>query len=196
MSNKSILLFDGVHCYLETDGTAYLKLDDVARGLGFTTVATSGNEVIRWSRVRNYLKEFGFSQEVGKDAFIPEQIFYKLAMKANNDVAKTFQDKIAYDILPAIRKTGSYTVSSKEKEYQPKATSVGEVASLLKPVIRVMEKQGSRPYKIASQTERTLNQFGIETIPDFVEEPKEEEKKIKQMKLKYIAVADEDGSDN
>lgn len=58
------------------------------------------------------------------------------------------------------------------KSYSTKATSAGEVASLLKPVIRVMEKQGSRPYKVASQTERTLNQFGIETIPDFVELPK------------------------
>ena len=37
----------GVECY-EENGTAYLKLESVARGLGFTTVATSGNEVVRW----------------------------------------------------------------------------------------------------------------------------------------------------
>lgn len=33
MAEQSILTFDGVHCYLEADGTAYLKLEDVARGL-------------------------------------------------------------------------------------------------------------------------------------------------------------------
>ncbi len=32
----------GVECY-EKDGTAYLKLETVARGLGFTQIAKSGN---------------------------------------------------------------------------------------------------------------------------------------------------------
>ena len=43
-------------------GGAYLKLEDVARGLGFTTVATSCNEVIRWARVRQYLADLGVVQ--------------------------------------------------------------------------------------------------------------------------------------
>lgn len=170
MTKKDVLTLDGVHCYLEADGTAYLKLEDVARGLGFTTVATSGNEVVRWSRVRKYLEQFDIPT-CGDDDYIPEQIFYMLAMKANNEIAKVFQRKIAYEIIPAIRKTGGYTVPGHEKEYQTKATSAGEVASLIKPVVRVMEKQGSRPYKVAQQTEKTLNQFGIETIPGFVELP-------------------------
>ena len=172
MTKQNVLTFDGVHCYLEADGTAYLKLEDVARGFGFTTVATSGNKVVRWSRVKKYLEEFGVSQDVGKDSYIPEQIFYKLAMKASNEVATSFQDKIAYEILPAIRKTGSYIEpGGKEKVFQSKATSAGEVSDLIKTVNRVMERQGSRPYKVAQQTEKTLNQFGIETIPDFVELP-------------------------
>lgn len=28
--------------------------------IGFTFIATSGNEVIRWNRARNYLQEFSF----------------------------------------------------------------------------------------------------------------------------------------
>lgn len=67
--------------------------------------------------------------------------------------------------------------------YQPKATSAGEVASLIKPVISVMNKQGSKPYKVAKQVELTLNQFGIATIPDFVEKPK---KKVKQLAIAFI----------
>lgn len=39
-----IMTISGIDCY-EQDGTAYLKLEAVARGLGFTTVATSGNAV-------------------------------------------------------------------------------------------------------------------------------------------------------
>ena len=33
---------------------------------------------------------------------------YKLAFKANNDVAENFQDWLAVDVIPKIRKTGSY----------------------------------------------------------------------------------------
>ena len=53
-NNLTPVLISGVSCY-EHDGTAYLKLEDVARGLGFTEVAASGNECIRWRTVRKYL---------------------------------------------------------------------------------------------------------------------------------------------
>lgn len=43
--NLTPILISGVSCY-EQDGTAYLRLEDVARGLGFTKKADSGNEVV------------------------------------------------------------------------------------------------------------------------------------------------------
>ena len=101
MDELQILTIDGVSCY-EEDGTAYLKLEDVARGLGFTTIAASGNEVIRWNTVHRYLNNLGVAtscngatyKEMCPD-FIPENIFYRLAMKAKNEVAEKFQAKVA-----------------------------------------------------------------------------------------------------
>ena len=58
MSEMQIMNIQGVECY-EKGGTAYLKLDAVARGLGFTRTANSGNEVVRWETVRKYLSELG-----------------------------------------------------------------------------------------------------------------------------------------
>lgn len=117
MNELAILNINGVECF-EKDGTAYLKLETVARGLGFTRTAASGNEVIRWERVYGYLKELGVptsghedSQPVGKDGFpeyIPENIFYRLAMKAKNEAAEAFQAKIADEVIPSIRKHGGY----------------------------------------------------------------------------------------
>lgn len=104
---NEIMTINGIECY-EQNGTAYLKLEAVARGLGFTTVATSGNEVVRWKRVEEYLRDLGFSQEVAKDSFIPENIFYRLAMKAKNEAAEHFQAKVADEIIPSIRKHGAY----------------------------------------------------------------------------------------
>jgi prophage antirepressor-like protein len=100
---------DGMQCY-EKDGTAYLNLETVARGLGFTQTAASGNEVVRWERVNKYLNELGVP--ISGDKFIPENIFYRLAMKAKNATAEAFQAKVADEIIPAIRKTGGYVADA------------------------------------------------------------------------------------
>ncbi|MEK5108559.1 ORF6C domain-containing protein [Cytobacillus sp. FSL K6-0129] len=82
-------------------------LEQVARCLGFTTVAKSGNVTVRWSRVNSYLKKYVL-QDLAKGDFIPEPLVYKLAFKASNEVAEKFQDWLAIEVIPQIRKTGSY----------------------------------------------------------------------------------------
>lgn len=90
----------------EVNGVVYLDVEQAALGLGISFVAKSGNEVVRWERVRKYLN----SPEVEKGGFITEAQFYKLAFKANSKAAERFTDWVAEEVLPAIRKTGSYTV--------------------------------------------------------------------------------------
>lgn len=109
---NEIMTIGGVSCY-EKDGVAWLNLEAVARGLGFTQTAASGNEVVRWERVRKYLSEFGIPTS-GYDGYIPENIFYRLAMKAKNETAERLQALVADEIIPSIRKTGMYMSGSKE----------------------------------------------------------------------------------
>lgn len=104
---NDIINISGVDCY-EKDGTAYLRLDTVARGLGFVKKADSGNEVVNWTRVRGYLADLGVVQKCTTGDFIPENIFYRLAMKAKNAAAEAFQAKIADEVIPSIRKHGAY----------------------------------------------------------------------------------------
>jgi prophage antirepressor-like protein len=107
---NELTVIQNVRGYMKDD-TAYLNLEDVARGLGFTTVATSGNECVRWARVEEYLNSFGYTiSEPCQSAYIPENIFYRLAMKAKNETAEKFQALVADEILPSIRKTGSYSI--------------------------------------------------------------------------------------
>lgn len=120
---NEIITISGVSCY-EKDGTAYLSLEAVARGLGFIRIAASGNEVVRWETVRKYLHELSVptswhadSPQVGKEGlpdFIPENIFYRLAMKAKNEAAEKFQAKIADEVIPSIRKYGGYIAGQDE----------------------------------------------------------------------------------
>nr|DAG59997.1 MAG TPA: KilAC domain protein [Caudoviricetes sp.] len=130
-NNISPVLISGVSCY-EQDGTVYLKLDDVARGLGFTqTQNKNGTEYtsIRWETIYRYLEKFGFPNKLGKDNYIPENVFYRLAMKANNPVAEKFQALVADEIIPSIRKTGGYIAgqeSMSDSELMAKALLVAK----------------------------------------------------------------------
>lgn len=109
-SMNEIMNIGGVDCY-EKDGTAYLKLEAVARGLGFTTTQNVGGTEyvnVRWKRVEEYLEEIGFATNGKRPDFIPENIFYRLAMKAKNETAERFQALVADEIIPSIRKHGAY----------------------------------------------------------------------------------------
>lgn len=107
---KELMNVQGVSCY-EENGTAYLRLEDVARGLGFTQTQTkNGIEYtsIRWETINRYLEDIGFPNKLGKESYIPENIFYRLAMKAKNETAEKFQALVADEIIPSIRKHGAY----------------------------------------------------------------------------------------
>lgn len=115
MSN--LLCIGGVRGY-EENGVAHLHIEDVARGLGFERTELKNDveyKSIRWERVEGFLDELNFRPLVGEngnphDYFIPENIFYRLCMKAKNDVAEAFQTRVADEIIPSIRRTGSYSI--------------------------------------------------------------------------------------
>ena len=106
---KKIEKICGVECY-EKDGIAYLNLESVARGLGITQ-EKNNVEYVRWDRLGSYLKEIGFPT-CGENDFIPENIFYRLAMKAKNETAEKFQALVADEVIPSIRKHGIYATDN------------------------------------------------------------------------------------
>lgn len=149
---NEIITIQGIDCY-EENGVAYLNLEAVARGLGFTRVAESGNEVVRWERVDGYLADLGVPT-CGHDSFIPENIFYRLAMKAKNETAERFQALIADEVIPAIRKTGGY---------QAKTLSPVEMLELQVKALREIEdRQKQQTQAIAAVNQR------VDAIGDIV----------------------------
>lgn len=108
---NNLVIIENVKCYVNEKGIAFLNLEDVARGLGFIKKdIKNGKEYIRIDkpRVLEYLESFGKKFPKVEDEFIPENIFYKLCMKANNETARAFQDLVCDKILPSIRKNGMY----------------------------------------------------------------------------------------
>lgn len=165
MNELQILNIDGIECY-EKDGTAYLKLETVARGLGFTFIAKSGNEVVRWNTVYGYLKDLGVATSCNGASyqddcpdFIPENVFYRLAMKAKNEAAEKFQAKVADEIIPSIRKHGGYIAGQE---------TMTDDQLLAKALLVAQSKIAERDQIIAQKQERIEQMRPKEVFADAV----------------------------
>jgi len=96
-----------VRTVLNEDKSISMSAEDAAAGFGW--IQEKNNKTyIRWETINGFIKEFGFSQLVGKEDFIPESLFYLLGMKANNDSAINFQKWLAIEVIPSIRKHGAF----------------------------------------------------------------------------------------
>ena len=107
--------FGQVRIIKNDDGSISINAEDAARGFGWIQ-SKGGKEYVRWETVNAYLKDFEFSQEIGKDDYIPESLFYLLGMKASNKAAKDFQKWIAIDVIPKIRMNKAYSAEQLSPE--------------------------------------------------------------------------------
>lgn len=100
-----------VRTILNDDGSISVNAEDTAIGFGWTqTQNKNGKQYtsVRWETLNAWCRSFGFPNELGKNDYIPESLFYRLGMKANNAAADKFQNWLAMEVIPSIRRTGSY----------------------------------------------------------------------------------------
>ncbi|MBR4153364.1 MAG: GIY-YIG nuclease family protein [Selenomonadaceae bacterium] len=134
--------------YFDNDNVIWLEAEYVARELGFVLVhkergtkdGSNYPTAVRWERVNGYLRDFGYDKEVGKGDYLPENMVYRLAMRANSESAIKFQIKIANEILPSIRKYGFYSVEQ-DKPVEPVIPVVNNKEAMrLKNQLKEIEK--------------------------------------------------------
>ena len=174
-NKNSLVCISGVRGY-EQDGVAYLHIEDSARGLGFVQATVqNGKEYtkVRWSRVEGFLNEFGFAPLVEQnenphDYYIPENIFYRLCMKAKNEVAEKFQAKVADEIIPSIRKTGGYGMSQISRKDQlflaiihseseeERADALKELAEINKQEVKALTAERDEAVRTKTQYQSNL----------------------------------------
>ncbi|MCJ2170763.1 phage antirepressor KilAC domain-containing protein [Enterococcus durans] len=143
------------------NGESLFNAETVARSLGFVETK-NGKEYVRWRTVNGYLKKY-LSQEVAKKDFISEPMVYKLAFKANNALADKFQDWLAVEVLPQIRKHGMYATD----ELLNNPDLLIEVATKLKEerTLRLIaEQQVNELQPKADYYDRILNNKGLVTV--------------------------------
>ncbi|MCI7304078.1 MAG: hypothetical protein SOR93_10835 [Clostridiales Family XIII bacterium] len=108
-----------VRIKMNEDGSISMNAEDTAIGFGWCrTEKKNGKEYtsVMWSRMNGYCRELGFAHECAKDDYIPESLYYLLGMKAGNERALKYQKWLAIDVLPTLRKTGSYKMPQSKDE--------------------------------------------------------------------------------
>jgi prophage antirepressor-like protein len=113
--NNALQIFnyegDDIRTVIDERGSPWFAITDVCRVL---EIANVGNATSRLDkdgvRLADTVDALGKKQEVN---FANEPNLYRLIFRSDKPEAKVFQDWVYNDVLPAIRKTGSY--STKER---------------------------------------------------------------------------------
>lgn len=111
----------------EENGQILFDAETAAIKIGIS-LNKKGVEYVRWERVRKYLN----SPQVEKGDFITEQQLYKLAIKAESVQAEKFQDWVTSEVLPAIRKHGTYMTDQTIEEVLTNPDTIIRLATDLK----------------------------------------------------------------
>lgn len=120
--------------------------EQVAKSLGFVQ-EKNNKQYIRWERVNEYLPNN--SPEVGNGDFIPEPLVYKLAFKASNEVAEQFQDWLAIEVIPSIRKHGHFGGPKPLTEREQRIES-------LKLLLETSQRQDEMSKKLTTHEKKIL----------------------------------------
>lgn len=126
------------------------------------------------SAVRNYLAKMNKKQAIvlknpdvrdkdirklnnAGEKFLTESGVYKLIFKSRKPEAERFSDWVADDVLPRIRKTGSYEMPEKEKNKKEKLSSVNQMA---KNITGLLQEAGVDAKFIAAEVVRIYTDNG------------------------------------
>jgi prophage antirepressor-like protein len=129
MKDIQVFNYNDVELPVRTNNDGSIEFDAEQAAIGFgICLEKQGVKYVRWERVRKYLN----SPQVEKGDFITEPQFYKLAIKANNPAAEKFQDWVTSEVLPSIRKHGTYMTPDKIDEILSDPDTIIKLATQLK----------------------------------------------------------------
>lgn len=135
MSNITPFSFDGASIrVLEIDGEPWFVGRDVAEALGYANPADAITKHCKGVAKRYPLQTAGGTQEV---RFLSEPDVLRLIVSSSLPAAERFERWVFEDVLPTIRKTGSYT-TKKPQDPLRMATEAAKAFPALQRVARLL----------------------------------------------------------
>lgn len=162
---------------LMIDNEPWFVGKDVAVALGYE----KGRNAIQKHVDEDDALKWGIMDSLGREqemVIINESGLYSLIFSSKLETAKKFKHWVTSEVLPSIRKTGSFM----DKKYPVDASTLKGVASSGCLIERTMKHQGSAPFEVTKVLDSLFKQSGI-FLPDCFVKPPEA-----QMKLKIVGI--------
>ncbi|MCB7335971.1 hypothetical protein LK536_27285 [Lachnoclostridium pacaense] len=98
--------------------------------------------------------------------FLTESGVFKLIFKSRKPNAEAFSDWVTDEVLPALHKTGTYSVTT-TCQYPVSAAAIESATNAGRLFERIMKSEGIPPHEIAMAVRDIFLQAGI-NVPDYV----------------------------
>ena len=135
---------------VEVEGKIYFVGIDIAKALGYSNPSKA---VIQHCKG---VTKLGIPSKGGKQETncIPEGDLYRLVTHSELPSAERFENWVFDEVLPTLRKTGSYEMPKKKKEPDKKKKNLSATNMLVKTVSGIFKDAGVDPLFIAAETKR------------------------------------------
>lgn len=143
---------------VEIDGKIYFVGIDIAKALGYLNPSKA---VIQHCKG---VTKLGIPSKGGKQKTncIPEGDLYRLITHSELPSAERFESWVFDEVLPTLRKTGTYEIPKKDKSTSPKRLSLSSVNMMVKNVMSTLEKAKVEPVYVAAEVKRLYTDLGYE----------------------------------
>lgn len=113
------------------DGREMFNLNNVAWALGYTK-KVNGYEYLRHERISAILKRLDISTFVHDgQKYIDESGLYDFIFEAGTEGARAFRKWVTSEVLPSIRKTGSYSLDVDVRQLSPELQIINNMVKAL-----------------------------------------------------------------
>lgn len=148
---------------IQIDGEPWFVLADVCRVLDLSNPTMVSEKLDDDEKMTLSFTEGHSGQRGGaqKAIVINESGLYTVIIRSNSPKAKPFRRWVTHEVLPSIRKTGSYTL--------PGYASLPQVISIVAETKKRMKAEGKENWEIAHACYETGENYGV-TLPKFFAE--------------------------
>lgn len=154
---NELMIFEGHEVEVfELNGEVLFNAKHVAEVLDIKNIndnirTMNDRQVVKLTNSKISKTDFRKLHNTGEN-FLTESGVYKLVFKSRKPNAEKFTDWIADEVLPTLRKTGSYEMPKKKEAKKKKNLSSANM--LVKTVSGIFEKAGVDPVFIAAEAKR------------------------------------------
>lgn len=142
---------------IEIDGRPYFVGKDIANALGYKDTVNALKQHCRGVVKHHLMDSMGRKQTVSA---ITEGDMYRLITHSKLESAERFESWVFDEVLPTLRKTGSYKMPKKEKQAETKKLPLSSVNMMVKNIKESLKEAEVEPIYIAAEVKRLYTDAG------------------------------------